>query len=74
MQCCTCKLTCELRWAGRLPLQSDEGDVHVGRRKRSPMPVRNVDDELSDGMGTIPLERSMVLSSGDSDSDWSDSE
>lgn len=52
-----------------LSVQSSEGDVHVGNRKRSRMPRDYAGDDLSDGNGTIPLERSMVLSSGDSDSD-----
>lgn len=54
-------------------VQPDDGDPKVGSRRRDRAPVGYVPEDLSDGRGTIPLERSMVLSSG-SDSDRSDSE
>ena len=44
-------------------IQVDPGEKKVGSRKRVRQPKGYVADDLSDGLGTIPLERSMVLSS-----------
>ena len=48
-------------------VQSNDGGSKVGTRKRARVPVGYVPGDLSDGLGTIPLERSLVLARDDSD-------
>ena len=43
--------------------QVNPGEGKVGTRKRSRATKGYMAEDLSDGLGTIPLERSMVLSS-----------
>ena len=42
------------------------GEGKVGTRKRSRQTKGYMADDLSDGLGTIPLDRSLVLSSSGS--------
>ena len=53
-------------------MQVNPGEQKVGNRKRARQTKGYMADDLSDGLGTIPLERSLVLSS--SGSSFSDEE
>lgn len=52
-------------------VRTDMGDARVGSRKRA-RPVADADPQLSDGRGTIPLERSLVSIDSSFDSSWDD--